>query len=93
MLPSVATFQRTAREILIYTVALVAVTLALGPLAHLGYIYDGSALVLGAGFIYYAQKLRSTQSPKVAMRVFSYSITYLTLLFLAMAVDTLVYHL
>lgn len=93
MLPSVATFQRTAREILIYTVALVAVTLALGPLAHLGLVYDGSALVLGVGFIYYAQKLRSTQSPKVAMRVFSYSITYLTLLFLAMAVDTLVYHL
>ena len=93
MLPSVATFQRTAREILIYTVTLVAVTLALGPLAHLGLIYEGSAFVLGLGFIYYAQKLRSTQSPKVAMRVFSYSITYLTLLFLAMAVDTLVYHL
>ena len=93
MLPSVATFERTARQIIIYTFALVAASLALGPLAHLGLIYDVSAGVLGAGFIYYAIKLRNSHSPKVAMRVFSYSITYLTLLFLAMAVDTIAHHL
>ena len=92
MLPSVATFERTAKQIIIYTVALVVASLALGPLAHLGLIYEISALVLGAGFIYYAIKLRSSHSPKVAMRVFSYSITYLTLLFLAMAADTIVHH-
>ncbi len=93
MLPSVATFDKTARQILIYTVALVVVTLGLGPVAHLGLIYDISALVLGLGFIYYSIKLKISHSPKIAMRVFSYSITYLTLLFLAMGIDTLVYHL
>ena len=93
MLPSVATFERTARQIFIYTVMLVAATLVLGPVAHLGLIYEISALILGLGFIYYSIKLWTSHSPKVAMRVFSYSITYLTLLFLAMGIDTLVYHL
>ena len=92
MLPSVATFKKTANQIVIYTLVLVASTLVMGPVAKLGVIYDVSAAVLGAGFIYYSLRLRSTQSPKVAMRVFSYSITYLTLLFLAMGVDTLVFH-
>ena len=92
MLPSVATFKRTAREIIIYTIAMVVVTLLLGPVAHLGAIYEVSAAILGAGFLYYAFKLRASQSPKLAMRVFSYSITYLTLLFLAMGVDVLVHH-
>ncbi|MDA8263195.1 MAG: heme o synthase [Actinomycetota bacterium] len=93
MLPSVATFKRTAREIIVYTIAMVAVTLVLGPVAHLGAVYEVAAASLGAGFLYYAFKLRVTQSPKLAMRVFSYSITYLTLLFLAMGVDVLVHHL
>ncbi|MDA8210001.1 MAG: heme o synthase [Actinomycetota bacterium] len=93
MLPSVATFKRTAREIIVYTIAMVAVTLLLGPVAHLGAIYEVAAALLGAGFLYYAFKLRASQSPKLAMRVFSYSITYLTLLFLAMGVDVLVHHL
>ena len=92
MLPSVATFKRTAREIIIYTIAMVVVTLLLGPVAHLGAIYEVSAAILGAGFLYYAFKLRASQSPKLAMRVFSYSITYLTLLFLAMGADVLVHH-
>ena len=88
-----ATFKRTAREIIIYTIAMVAVTLLLGPVAHLVAIYEVAAALLGAGFLYYAFKLRASQSPKLAMRVFSYSITYLTLLFLAMGVDVLVHHL
>lgn len=92
MLPSVATFKKTANQIVLYTFVLVASTLVMGPVAKLGIIYDVSAVVLGAGFIYYSLRLRSSQSPKVAMRVFSYSITYLTLLFLAMGVDTLVFH-
>lgn len=92
MLPSVASFEQTSRSILIYTVILVIATLFMGPIAHLGVIYDVTAIALGAGFIYYALKLRSSHSPKVAMRVFSYSITYLTVLFLAMGIDTLVFH-
>ncbi|NNN12281.1 MAG: protoheme IX farnesyltransferase [Acidimicrobiaceae bacterium] len=92
MLPAVATFRKTANQILVYSVLLTAVSLLLGPVAHLGVIYDASALSLGIGFIYYALKLRRSESPKVAMRVFSYSISYLTLLFVAMGVDVVVRH-
>ena len=92
MLPAVATFRKTANQILIYSVLLTGVSLLLGPVAHLGLIYDSAALLLGIGFIYYAIKLRQSESPKVAMRVFSYSISYLTMLFVAMGVDVVVRH-
>ncbi len=92
MLPAVATFRKTANQILVYSVLLTVVSLLLGPVAHLGVIYESSALLLGIGFIYYAIKLRRSESPKVAMRVFSYSISYLTLLFVAMGVDVVVRH-
>jgi protoheme IX farnesyltransferase len=92
MLPSVASLRHTAQQIIIYTVVLVAATLLLGPVAHLGLVYDIAALVLGGGFLWYGIRLYRTQSPKVAMRVFSYSITYLTLLFVFMGVDVLVRH-
>lgn len=92
MLPSVATLSHTAKQIMVYTVVLTAVTLVLGPVAHLGLIYESAALLLGGGFFYYALRLYQTKSPKVAMRVFSYSITYLTLLFVIMGVDVIVRH-
>ena len=92
MLPSVATLRNTAIQIIAYTVVLIALTLAMGPVAHLGLIYEAAAVILGAGFLWYAVKLYRSQSPKVAMRVFSYSITYLTGLFLCMGVDVLVRH-
>ncbi|MGC8466235.1 MAG: heme o synthase [Acidimicrobiales bacterium] len=92
MLPSVATLRHTAQQIIVYTVVLVVATLALGPIAHLGLVYDGAASLLGIVFLWYGVRLYRTQSPKVAMRVFSYSITYLTLLFVFMGVDVLVRH-
>ena len=49
MMPVVATFRRTAFEILAYTVAMVATTLVLAPVAHLGTLYVVSAAVLGVG--------------------------------------------
>ena len=48
------------------------------------------AIVLGAAFTWYAVKLLQDPSTKTAMRVFTYSITYVTLLFGAMALDVLV---
>ena len=92
MLPVVATFKRTAAEIVAYTVALVAVTLVLAPVAHLGAIYIASAAVLGAGFVVLTVRLWRSVTPKASMAVFRYSITYLTLLFVAMAIDVLVAH-
>ncbi len=92
MLPSIASSKRTAGEIIVYTIILWGATLALVPTAHLGAIYGVSALGLGAGFLAYAISLYRNCSPKVAMRVFSYSISYLTLLFLSMGIDILVRH-
>src|ERR1700723_1689308 len=95
MLPVVASMKRTTTEIVYYTVALVAVTFVFGPVAHLGWIYLVTAAVLGAGFLYLVTRLWGlAQSDKAtgreAMRVFGYSITYLTVLFVAMAGDVLI---
>ncbi|MHB8329191.1 MAG: heme o synthase [Acidimicrobiales bacterium] len=90
MLPVVATFARTARQILIYTVALVVATLVFAAVGHMGALYLAAALVLGAGFLVYAVRLRREETPRAAMALFRYSITYLTLLFAAMAGDVLV---
>jgi protoheme IX farnesyltransferase len=90
MLPVVATLKRTARQILVYTVLLVAVTLVFAAVGHMGVLYVVSAAVLGAVFLVYAVRLRQLATPRAAMRLFQYSITYLTLLFAAMAGDVLV---
>ncbi len=95
MLPVVASLRRTTREIVLYTVALVAVSLVFGPVAHLGWIYTVTAAVLGAGFLFMTTRLwnlarAERATGRDAMRVFSYSITYLTVLFVAMAGDVLI---
>jgi protoheme IX farnesyltransferase len=92
MLPAVASFRRTATEILVYSVVLVAVTLVLAPVARLGAIYVVSAAVLGVVFIALAVRLWRRATPKAAMQLFQYSITYLTLLFVMMAVDIFTKH-
>jgi protoheme IX farnesyltransferase len=92
MLPAVATFRRTAREILLYSVVLVGVSLVLAAVASLGVIYVVSASVLGVVFLALALRLLLRQTPKAAMQLFSYSITYLTLLFVLMAVDIVTKH-
>lgn len=91
MLPSVAPFEHTSRQILIYTVALWVISLVFAPVAHMGLIYLVSAIVLGAVFLGFALQLRKEATSKAAMRLFGYSITYVTLLFGAMAVDQLVH--
>ncbi len=55
-------------------------------------LYIAAAVVLGAGFLILAARLAVRETPKAAMRLFSYSITYLTVLFVCMAVDVLVRH-
>jgi len=92
MLPAVATFKRTAREILFYSVVLVGVSLLLASVARLGTIYVVSASVLGAVFVAMAVRLLRRATPQAAMQLFSYSITYLTLLFVLMAVDIFTKH-
>ncbi len=90
MLPSVASFAKVARQIVIYTVTLWAVSLVLVPAAGMGLVYLVAAVVLGALFLVFALQLQRDQTAARAMRLFGYSISYVTLLFGAMAVDRLV---
>ncbi|MDQ3898371.1 MAG: heme o synthase, partial [Actinomycetota bacterium] len=89
MLPVVATFDETARRIVGYTAVLWATSLAFWPLGDMGFLYLAAALVLGAMFTWKAVKLARSHVPDSAMRLFRFSITYITLLFAAMAVDQL----
>jgi len=89
MLPVVATFDTTARQILAYTVGLWVVSLAFAPLGGMGPLYLAAAAVLGGLFTWYAVQLARGGTYERAMRLFRYSITYITLLFGAMALDRL----
>ena len=90
MMPVVRGREETVTQILIYSLALVLVTLAMFPLAHMGQIYLASAVTLGGIFVFKALKLRQSQSQADAWKLFKYSILYLALLFTAVAVDGLV---
>jgi protoheme IX farnesyltransferase len=94
MLPAVATFERVARQIIWYSVALLAVSLLFAAVARMGPIFWAVAVVSGAVYLWYALRLPGAgDKPKAAMALFKYSITYVTLIFGAMAVDVLVrYH-
>jgi len=98
MLPVVTSLRRTTLEIMAYSVIMWALTILIGPFAGLGWIYAISATVLGFIFTFYAYRLYSDAhhdkaDVKEAMKLFHFSITYLTALFVAMAVDVLVrYH-
>jgi heme o synthase len=68
------------------------VSLLLATVAHLGAVYAVAASLLGAVFLVMAARLWHLKTPKAAIRLFSYSITYLTLLFIFMAVGVFVKH-
>ena len=92
MLPVVRGEAETARQIVLYTIALVAVSLLLFPAAGMGLIYLVAAIVLGVLFLWRAVRLRADATDgRAAIVLFRYSISYLTLLFLAVAIDALVY--
>ena len=89
MLPVVRGTAETKRQILLYSIALVAITLVLTPIAGMGYLYLGSALVLGGGFLGFAIRLWRDATPKANRALFIYSLAYLALLFGAMGLDQL----
>ena len=90
MLPAVTDLRTVGVRIVWYSVVLVAISIAFTPVGHMGWYYTVSAVVLGAAFLAMAVQLLRTPTPKVAMRLFGFSITYLTLLFVAMAADQLI---
>ncbi len=90
MMPVVRGEAETARQIVLYTLVLVAVSLLLYPAARMGLIYLVSAVGLGIAFVWYALRvLRDASSGLAAIRLFRFSISYLTLLFAAVAADSL----
>ena len=89
MLPVVRGERETTRQIVIYSLVLVGVTLLPVAWRTFGFVYLGSAVVLGAWFILLAWRLRAEPTPTRASGLFHYSLAYLALLFIAMAVDPL----
>jgi len=95
MLPVVKGGAVTARQILLYALLLLPVTLMLVyPLGLMGWLYGISAFALGVWFIYKAVQLCNLSGDRTYARsVFKYSVLYLALLYSAMAVDTLLSNL
>ena len=95
MLPVVASPRRVARQIVVYSWAMAATSLALWPVAGLGWLYGALAVLAGVWFLSEAHRLYLRASRGLggsalnAMRLFHGSITYLTVVFLAVAVDVL----
>jgi len=94
MLPVVAERPIVARQIIIYSWLMVAASLVLIPVAPMGLVYAAAAVILGAVFLVEAYRLRNrVRADDVdarPMRLFHWSITYLALLFLAVAIDPFV---
>jgi protoheme IX farnesyltransferase len=88
MLPVVRGERETVKEILLYTAALVAFTLAPALWGQFGVVYLVAAAALGAGFLGLAWNLRRERTPARAALLFHYSLAYLAALFVAMALDT-----
>lgn len=92
MLPSVAPAAEVGRQIVLYSWAMVVVSLLLWPLAT-GWFYPAVAIVLGIVFLIEAYELKSraqdTEELSVIkpMRLFHFSNAYLSLLFVAAAID------
>jgi heme o synthase len=90
MLPVVRGERETARQIVVYSAALVGVTLLPWAWGSAGLLYLASALALGAVFVWLAERLRRETTSRRAVFLFHYSLLYLALLFVALAVDTVV---
>jgi len=94
MLPVVADSARVTREIVVYSWILVGTSLVLIPVAPMGWVYSISAVVLGGVFLVEAhglrRRVRRNAEAVRPMRLFHWSITYLALLFLSVAIDPFV---
>lgn len=94
MLPVTAGPAETARQIWLYTLLLVAMSMLLWAVAGLGVVYLAAALLFGALFLLRAWRLRSEVLGegllRGASRLYRFSITYLTVIFAAIAIDAVI---
>ncbi len=86
MLPVVRGEDETRRQILLYTVLLYAVTQLPFCAGGLGVAYVVPSILLGGGFIYFAVRLLRSADRRWALRTYLFSLAYLALLFLSMAI-------
>jgi len=91
MLPVVKGEAETRRQILLYSVIVLAVTLVLFAMGAMGYFYLVGAVVLGGGLIYLAIRLWRDQSKKWARTLFWYSNMYLAAIFAIMVLDRVIH--
>jgi len=87
MMPAVYGDDATKRQILVYTIALAAVTLVLVPLHLMGVIYLACAIALDAAFFAFAIWVARSGSKQSEGLMYRFSMLYLALLFVAMAID------
>jgi protoheme IX farnesyltransferase len=91
MLPVTDTPLQVANQIIIYSWVMVATTLMLIPIAGMNWLYSVIAIASGALFIYEAYALRVRVRKDLddinPMRLFHWSISYLSLIFLAIGID------
>jgi len=94
MLPVVAKNEKVGRQIILYAYAYFASTLLLIPVADMGLVYVLAAVLSGVWFVWESHRLYAEAKltvPKNPMRLFHASITHLTILFLAIAIDPLLH--
>jgi len=91
MLPVVKGEVETRRQILLYSLLLLAITLVLFVMGTMGYFYLAGAVILGGGLVYLAIRLWRDQSKKWARRLFWYSNMYLAAIFAIMVLDRVIH--
>ena len=89
MLPVVKGTAVAARQIVVYSVVVLIVSLTLGLVTPMTPLYPVVAAILGLLFVVTAERLRRDPSPERAIKLFTFSNTYLALLFATVAIDTL----
>ena len=91
MLPVTHGVRETTHQIALYTVLMVALTLIFFAVAQMGLIFLGGALVLGAMFLFQTFAMAREGTDARAVRIYKYSITYLTALFALIILDVAVF--
>jgi protoheme IX farnesyltransferase len=90
MLPVVSTIRSTAIQMICYTIVVLALSFWIYFVLETGFIYLAASVIFGGIFLWHTVLLLKRPTMVQAMKVFHYSISYLGLLFIAMAVDVLV---
>jgi protoheme IX farnesyltransferase len=91
MLPVVGGVAETSRHIMLYTVLMVALTLAFFAIAHMGLVFLAGALVLGGMFLAQAVAMWRDGTDARSVRLYRFSITYLAALFGLIVLDVFLY--